>query len=73
MTTKPWPKNVNHGPIMNGDCFVYSSIEQDRIHESVEDSTACKHGSGSCEICGTTDRRDVLHTTKNGRGSVGRL
>ncbi len=35
--------------------------------------TRCKHGAGECEECGTTDRRDVLHSTRGGVGSVGRL
>jgi hypothetical protein len=35
--------------------------------------TACKHGFGSCERCGTTDNRDVKHVTRGGVGVVGRL
>jgi len=35
--------------------------------------TVCKHGEGSCEECGTTNRRDMPHTTVGGRGAVGRL
>ena len=35
--------------------------------------TSCKHGPGDCEECGTTDRRDVAHTTIAGRGAVARL
>jgi hypothetical protein len=35
--------------------------------------TRCKHGLGSCETCGTTNRRDEQHTTKGGRGLVARL
>lgn len=35
--------------------------------------TACKHGEGACEDCGTTDTRDALHTTRGGVGAVGRL
>jgi len=27
-------------------------------------STRCKHGIGACEKCGTTDRRDVVHTAR---------
>lgn len=34
---------------------------------------ACKHGVLDCQACGTTERRDVLHTTQGGRGVVGRL
>ena len=36
-------------------------------------TTSCKHGPGSCETCGTTNRRDTFHTTKGGRGVVSRL
>jgi hypothetical protein len=35
--------------------------------------TACRHGKGDCARCGTTDRRDVKHSTIGGRGAVGRL
>ncbi len=35
--------------------------------------TSCKHGAGDCEECGTTDRRDVGHTTIGGQGAVARL
>lgn len=35
--------------------------------------TLCKHGSDSCGVCGTSDRRDFVHTTEGGRGSVSRL
>lgn len=33
----------------------------------------CKHGSGDCETCGTTERRETLHRTRGGKGVVGRL
>jgi predicted transglutaminase-like cysteine proteinase len=39
----------------------------------VPSNTACKHGHGSCEDCGTSDRVDRLHTTLGGVGLVGRL
>ena len=39
----------------------------------VPSTTSCKHGLGSCEACGTTNRRDTFHTTKGGRGVVSRL
>jgi hypothetical protein len=39
----------------------------------IPQTTACKHGIYACEKCGTTDRRDTLHTTKNGRGRVARI
>ena len=35
--------------------------------------TRCKHGSESCEQCGTTERRDFVHHTQGGQGSVARL
>lgn len=35
--------------------------------------TVCKHGKGSCEECGTTNRRDSVHTTEGGRGAIGRI
>ncbi len=35
--------------------------------------TVCKHKRGDCAECGTTDRRDAVHTTQGGRGVVGRL
>lgn len=35
--------------------------------------TSCKHGPGDCEACGTTDRRDVKHTTRGGKGVVAAL
>jgi hypothetical protein len=41
--------------------------------ETVDPKTACKHGKGDCDICGTTDRRDVIHKTQGGKGIVGRL
>lgn len=36
-------------------------------------TTSCKHGDGDCDECGTSDRRDVKHTTRGGKGVVGRL
>ncbi len=41
--------------------------------EVVPDTTKCKHREGACEKCGTTDRRDVKHTTKDGRGRVAQI
>ena len=32
--------------------------------------TSCKHRDGSCERCGTSDRRDAKHRTRSGRGVV---
>ena len=39
----------------------------------IQHTTKCKHGLGDCEECGTTDRRDVLHTTRGGEGRVAKL
>lgn len=30
----------------------------------VEARTQCKHGTGSCERCGTSDERDVIHRAR---------
>ena len=35
--------------------------------------TSCKHGLGDCERCGTSDARDVRHSTRGGRGAVARI
>lgn len=35
--------------------------------------TSCKHGSDDCGACGTSFRRDALHTTVGGRGAFARL
>jgi len=40
---------------------------------SPKPSTACKHGLGECEQCGTSERKDMLHTTTRGVGKVGKL
>jgi hypothetical protein len=41
--------------------------------EEVPPTTRCKHGAGSCEKCGTTNERERVHTTRGGKGVVGRL
>jgi hypothetical protein len=41
--------------------------------EILEDYTVCKHGKGDCEKCGTTNKRDVVHTTRGGVEVVGAL
>ena len=41
--------------------------------EVIPDVTKCKHREGTCEKCGTTDRRDVKHTTQKGRGRVAQI
>lgn len=35
--------------------------------------TRCKHGDKPCDLCGTSDGVDMLHTTIAGSGTVGRL
>jgi hypothetical protein len=35
--------------------------------------TACKHGLGDCEICGTSSRRDYRHKTVGGKGVIARI
>jgi hypothetical protein len=37
------------------------------------ESTVCKHHRGQCDVCGTSDLRDTIHTTENGVGKVGKL
>ena len=81
---KPWPD----GPRIV-DCFMGADVtprplrEEGRMGQAGVDiyawgianpaPTVCKHGEGSCEECGTTNRRDMPHTTVGGRGVVGRL
>ena len=80
MPTKPWP---NPPPLV--DCFSGAGYPNEQVRDGprgqdiygwgtvVEPTAVCKHGTGSCEECGTTNRRDVVHTTQGGRGAVGRL
>lgn len=86
MATRRWPDPPTPP---SRDCFGGTDIpgpplrDQGRMGQSGEDMygwgtanpnpTLCKHGVGSCEECGTTNRRDSAHTTKGGRGAVGRL
>jgi hypothetical protein len=35
--------------------------------------TKCKHRDGSCQICGTSNQKDEIHTTKNGKGLIARI
>ena len=37
------------------------------------ENTRCKHSAEECSLCGTSNRRDAKHTTKNGRGAVGSI
>lgn len=36
-------------------------------------TTACKHGTGNCEVCGSYNRDSVRHTTVGGRGLAAQL
>jgi hypothetical protein len=71
MSTKPWPTpppekydrfDDNPGAGWND---WYMSVIPPRAR--------CKHGDGSCETCGTTDRRDYKHKTLGGKGIVARI
>ena len=35
--------------------------------------TICKHKEYFCDICGTSDEKDLIHTTQNGQGEVNNL
>lgn len=39
----------------------------------VKNKTRCKHGEGTCELCGTCDATDEVHTTTDGVGPVAAL
>jgi hypothetical protein len=74
MGTKRWPTTrtavqiaPEHFPLVPEPATVIYDIRE------VPDTTSCKHGTGSCETCGTSNDRDVRHRTKNGRGEVARL
>lgn len=87
MTTKRWPQvpknekddgnvctgfrvhDVNEIPMVDrGKTGEPPAYDSPRI-----DPTVCKHGKGSCEECGTSNRRDTVHTTESGLGAVGKL
>ena len=42
-------------------------------YQVVPNSTSCKHKEGDCEVCGTSNKRDVIHETKQGVGKVSSL
>jgi len=42
-------------------------------YQIIPNTTTCKHKDGDCELCGTSNRRDVLHDTVDGVGRVGAL
>ena len=68
MATKRWSDERDvPGGRAEGWCMLPLSIP-----EAVT-NTACKHGVGECELCGTTGRRDQRHSTEGGVGVVGRL
>jgi hypothetical protein len=70
MTTKPFPTPPTPQFLLDQ--------ERNQTHvgyggTEVPPRTACKHGKGECEVCGTSDLRDIKHTTKGGKGLVARL
>lgn len=73
MSAKRWPKAPD---VPDGEATpspgAYGGARVDSW-APVPPKTRCKHGAGDCEGCGTTDRRDVEHTTIGGRGAVARL
>lgn len=60
---KKWPELPL--PPSPGDCWLGTPLPPEKVR--------CKHGKGSCETCGTTNRRDSVHTTEGGLGAVGKL
>lgn len=69
MSAHPWPAT----PVVV-DCFTGRQYGSYCWHYSVvPDATCCKHGGGSCETCGTTNRRDHKHKTNGGKGLVARI
>ncbi len=71
MSTKPWPKPAPE----KYECFDDSPGAgwNDWYMSVIPPTTCCKHGDGSCEACGTTDRRDHKHKTLGGKGLVARI
>jgi len=74
MTTKKWPQppkitTLEDRGTYNG-CFGGGCTRVDDFTVK-KPTTACKHGEGDCEECGTTNRRDQMHETRGGRGVVG--
>jgi hypothetical protein len=35
--------------------------------------TKCRHKKGTCDKCGTSDDKDVIHSTKGGNGKIAKL
>lgn len=54
--------------MMNGFYDFEPPSNEMGVHE-----TRCKHGSTSCTLCGTSQRRDFVHVTKGGRGAVAKV
>lgn len=69
MIAKRWPRSPG---VPDGEAAP-SPVAYVDSWDPVPTKTSCKHGPGDCEECGTTDRRDVAHTTIDGRGAVARL
>jgi hypothetical protein len=74
---KPHDNNVCTGWCTHGDPVPMHARGRSGAEPGWEsrgtEPTVCKHGLGSCEECGTTNRRDAVHTTKGGKGTVGRI
>lgn len=65
---KGWP-DAKAGMV---DCHLGAAYYPPPLANQGQD-TSCKHGDGACETCGTSGRRDTIHTTdERGRGAVGR-
>lgn len=65
---KPFPK-----PPVLTDLYDQGAVVGEYMMAPPPSKTACKHGVGECELCGTTDKRDVKHTTVSGRGKIARM
>lgn len=57
--------NLYRGKMTEIKCF-------DLEYISVDEKSKCKHGDKPCKKCGTS-KRDIIHTTKNGKGKVASL
>jgi hypothetical protein len=78
MSTKPWPNpplpnNPPERPLRDTGRKGETGVDIYGWGSPIPDETVCKHGEGSCGVCGTTNRRDTVHSTKGGRGVVGRI
>lgn len=60
-------KKPGEKPIEYGGNTYWSVV----VHD--QSKTACKHGTGPCDRCGTSERTDTKHSTIGGKGLVRRL